>query len=302
MNHFLIPVLLFIAHLSTAQNYIDLAKFDYSTTSTNSFDTDEATTGLMEMNGNLTVPIVINEKINFLTGLTYEQITASFNPGRANESLIGLTLKLGMNVNHNSKWSGTYMLVPKISSDFEKIGSDDYQIGGVVLMKYAKSDHFNYKFGAYGNTELFGPFFVPIFGFYYLSSNNKFEANVLLPLSVDLNYAVSNSLRFGLNFKGQIRTYNINTPIGNESSRYLTRSTNELYSYVQYSLKNGINLQFGFGRSVARSYRMYNEKVSMGTSLLYFGDNRSQLNTDFSDSWLFKATVFYRLNLNNQNK
>ncbi len=302
MNHFLILVLLFIAHLGNAQNYIDLVKFDYSTSSTNSFDTDESTTDLMEMNGNLTVPIVINEKINFLTGLTYEQTTASFNPGRANESLIGLTLKLGMNVNHTSKWSGTYMLLPKISSDFENIGTDDYQIGGVVLMKYAKNEHFNYKFGAYGNAELFGPFFVPIFGFYYLSPNNKFEANVLLPLSVDLNYAVSNSVRFGLNFKGQIRTYNINIPIGNESSRYLTRSTNELYSYVQYSLKNGINLQFGFGRSVARSFRMYNEKVSMGTPLLYFGDNRSQLNTDFSDSWLFKATIFYRLNLKTQNK
>ena len=301
MKQTLFIALLIIAHLSYAQNYLDLAKFEYTTTPINSFETEEATTSLTELNGNLTIPIVFSEKFTLLTGVTYEQTTASFAPERDHESLVGITLKLGMNVSHNSKWSGTYMLLPKISSDMKKVGSKDYQIGGAVLMKYTKSEHFNYKFGAYGNTELFGPFLVPIFGFYYLSPSNKFEANVLLPLSVDMNYAVSTSTRFGLNFKGQIRTYNLNTPIGNESSRYLTRSTNELYSYIQYSIKNDINLQFGFGRSIGRSYRMYDEKVSLATSLIYFGDNRNQLNTDFSDSWLFKATVFYRLNLHNQN-
>ena len=295
----LIFTLLFIVHLSYAQNYVDLVKFEYATTSNNSFEDEEATTSLFEMNGNLTVPIVLNKKTTILSGFAYEQTTASFNPGRDKESLIGITLKLGMNLNHNSKWSGTYMFLPKISSDMKKLGSKDYQLGGVVLMKYAKSDHFNYKFGVYSNAELFGPFLVPIFGFYYLSPTEKFEANVLLPLSVDLNYSISNSIRFGLNFKGQVRTYNLNTPVRKESSRYLTRSTNELYSYIQHSIKNGIQLQVGVGRSIGRSYRMYNEKVSLGTPLVYFGDNRNQLNTDFSDSWLFKATIFYRLNLKN---
>lgn len=295
----LIFTLLFIVHLSYAQNYVDLVKFEYATTSNNSFEDEEATTSLFEMNGNLTVPIVLNKKTTILSGFAYEQTTASFNPGRDKESLIGITLKLGMNLNHNSKWSGTYMFLPKISSDMKKLGSKDYQLGGVVLMKYAKSDHFNYKFGVYSNAELFGPFLVPIFGFYYLSPTEKFEANVLLPLSVDLNYSITNSIRFGLNFKGQVRTYNLNSSVRKETSRYLTRSTNELYSYIQHSMKNGIQLQVGVGRSIGRSYRMYNEKVSLGTPLVYFGDNRNQLNTDFSDSWLFKAAIFYRLNLKN---
>jgi len=29
--------------------------------------------------------------------------------------------------------------------------------------------------------------------------------------------------------------------------------------------------------------------------LIYFGDDRDQLNTDFSDGWLFQLAVFYRL-------
>ena len=93
--------LMFTAFAVKSQNYIDLAKFDYAVTSTNTFDTGTATTPLMEMNGDLTVPVVINEKFTFLPGVTYENTKASFDPGRATESITGLTLKLGMNINHN---------------------------------------------------------------------------------------------------------------------------------------------------------------------------------------------------------
>jgi len=44
------------------------------------------------------------------------------------------------------------------------------------------------------------------------------------------------------------------------------------------------NLQFGAGRSIARSYRIYNEIVPFAMPLIYFGSKRSQLNADFSDS------------------
>jgi len=280
-----------------SQNYIDLAKFDYAVTSTNTFDTGTATTPLMEMNGDLTVPVVINEKFAFLPGVTYEYTKASFDPGRATESITGLTLKLGMNVNHSPKWSGTYLLLPKISSDIKETNASDFQIGAVILIKNAINDRLNYKYGVYVNTDLFGPLIVPIFGVYYLNPTEKFEVKLLLPFAADFNYKVNDAFRYGLTFKGQVRTYNLNTPLANESSRYLARSTNEVYTYLQYGLSNGINFQLGVGRSIGRSYRMYNEKAVFSLPLVYFGDERKQLNTEFSDSWLFKATVFYRLNL-----
>lgn len=293
----MIFILLVWSGMATAQDYIDLVKFDYAITPVNTFDTTGATTTLHEINGNLTVPIVINDSFAFLTGITYENVSASFDPGRTEESMTGLTLKLGANVKHNSKWSGTYMLLPKISSDLKKISNRDFQLGGAVLMKYTKTDHFNYKFGVYGNSELFGPFIVPLFGFYYLNPSEKFEAKVLLPLSVDLNYSITKGVRFGLNFKGQVRSYHVNTPVGTEADRYLEKSAKDLYTYFQYGTKNGLNFQLGFGRSLGRSYHIYNEKVSLGLPLFSFGDNRTQLNTDFSDSWLFKVAVFYRLKL-----
>jgi hypothetical protein len=134
-------------------------------------------------------------------------------------------------------------------------------------------------------------------GVYYLNSTKKFEAKILLPLAGDVNYTFAKNTRIGLNFKGQIRTYNLNSPIGNIDQSYVARSTNDLYSYLQYGLNNGLQFQLGFGRSIGRSYRMFNEKVPFAMPLVYFDDQRTQLNTDFSDGWLFKLGIFYRLDL-----
>ncbi|MGB0424387.1 MAG: hypothetical protein ACPGED_08690, partial [Flavobacteriales bacterium] len=118
-------------------------------------------------------------------------------------------------------------------------------------------------------------------------------------LSGDLSHSIGKSMRFGMSFRGQIRTYNVNTPFENESDRYLVRSAKDAYSYLQYELKNGVNLQLGFGRSVGRLYSVYSEKVPFALPLVYFDDEREQLNTEFSDGWLFKVGVFYRLKLDN---
>lgn len=295
---YLIFFLLFLSGMASAQNYIDLVKFDYAATPSNRFENSTNTTNLQEINGELTVPLRVNDQFNFLTGLTYEYLSVGLNPGRETESVTGITLKLAANIKHNSNWSGTYMLLPKLSSDLKEVNHQDFQVGGVALMQYTKSTHLNYKFGVYGNADLFGPFIVPLLGIYYLNSSEKLEVKAVLPLNVDLNYNIAKGARLGLNFKGQVRSYHLNTPIGLEQNRYLVKSTNDVYAYCQYGLNNGLNFQLAFGRSLARSYRIYDEKVSLGIPLFYFGDTRTQLNSDFSDGWLFKFSLFYRLKIN----
>lgn len=286
--------------MTVAQNYIDLVKLDYAYAPASDFDNTSGSTTLQVINADLTFPIVINDNFNILTGASFEHFSASFVSGQSEESITGITAKLGVNITHNEKWSGTYLLLPKINSDFEDISSRDFQFGGIVLMKYTKSDHFNYRFGLYANDELFGPLFVPVFGFYYLSPTEKFEAKILAPLALDLNYSISDNARFGLNFNGQVRTYNINTPVNTESDRYLEKSSNDLYTYFQYELKNGVNFQVGVGRAIGRTYRLYNEKITFALPLAKFSDNRTQLNSDFADSWLFKVGVFYRYKIENK--
>lgn len=282
---------------SLCQEYLDLGKIEYATSTPNEFDTGMAETPFWEMNADITLPIVISEKAAFLTGVTYESISAQFNPNRAVETVTGITLKLGSNIQHNSQWSGTYLLLPKISSDLKQLGRNDFQIGGVALIKYEKTSRFNYRFGAYFNQELFGPFLVPMFGLYYLAPGEKLELKLLLPLAGNLTYKIGTHSSLGLNYKGQIRSYNLNTPYFNETERYLARSTNEATGFYQYAFGNGLNLQVGVARTIARHFRAYTEKVDFALPLLYFGDNRTQLNTDFSDNWMFKFSVFYRLYL-----
>jgi hypothetical protein len=235
--------------------------------------------------------------MTFLSGAIYETIIASFNPNRPNESLTGITLKLGANLKHNKRLSGTYMLLPKVSSDMKNIAERDIQIGGVVLMKYTKTDQLNFRFGLYSNGELFGPFIVPIVGFYFINNSKKIEIKATLPLSFNAEYAIRSNIKTGLNFKGQVRSYNINSPMKNEDNRYLVKSTNDVYTFLRYETKNGLNFHMDFGRSIGRTYRMFREQVTLGMPLTYFDDQRIQINQDFSDSWLFKLGVFYRLNL-----
>ncbi|MDB3907272.1 DUF6268 family outer membrane beta-barrel protein [Crocinitomicaceae bacterium] len=294
---FLYVITTILCCTAQAQQYVDLAKFDYTITPPNVFDSSTLSTPMQEINADVTVPIQFGENNAFLTGLTYENTQASFDRGRRTESVTGVTLKLGLKLQHNERWSGTYLMLPKVSSDFGPLTSRDFQLGGAVLMKYTKSERFNYKFGGYYNQELFGPFFVPIFGFYYLSENEKFEAKALLPLSVGLNYNFVGNFSVGLTYRGQIRSYDMTQSYGAEEERYLARSTNEAYAFVQYALSNGIHFQIHGGHSIGRNYRVYNEKVPFSMPLFYFNDDRTQLNTDFSDGWLLKVAAFYRLKL-----
>lgn len=276
------------------QDYVDLVKLDYTITPVNSFDSSVFGTKMQEVNGDITIPFKLKNGNAILTGITYENTIASFDPNRLTESATGISLKLGAKINHTDKLSATYIVLPKISSDFNQISQRDFQVGAAVLMKYQRSENFNYKFGGYYNQELFGPFFVPIFGFYYLNANEKLELKALLPLSVGVNYNFIGNFSVGATYRGQIRSYDFGTQYGLEDKRYLARSTNEAYAYLQYGMDNGIHFQIHGGHSLGRSYRVYNEKVPFAMPLFYFGDNRTQLNTDFNDGWLFKVAVFYR--------
>jgi hypothetical protein len=273
---------------ASGQNYIDLFKADYAINQNVYFDSAQVKTRLQEVNLDVTLPIVINKNFALLTGFSYELSNAIFSPLGSAFSVQGATLKVGANIKHNTKWSGTYMLLPKLATDFTNLTKRDLQLGGALLMKYEKHKNFNYKFGAYANSELFSTFVVPIFGFYYLDRKEKLELKVLLPLAGNLNYALTKKVAIGLNFKGQIRSYNLN---GN-TANYLARSTNDATAYVQYGFKNNLHFQLGIGRAIARSYREYTEKVNFALPLTYFGDTRTQLNQDFEDSFYLKFGVF----------
>ena len=301
MKSFLSAVLILISFTVFSQDYVDLAKGHYANTPVNQFDSATSGTRVQEFGLDVILPIELKSKNYFLTGFYVEGISANVTPENSNLSSVYTTnLKLGMQFFYGDKWEATYMLLPKLSSDFKAIGGKDFQLGAVVLFKFKKKANFNYKFGMYYNNELFGPFFVPILGLYYQSPNKKFETNLNLPLSADANYSLYSWFRVGLNFSAFVRTYHLNEPYQGNSDNYLAKTTNEIYGYLQFHATKSILIQTMVGYSIGRNYRIYDieDRVTWGLSAFKFGDDRDQLNTDFSDGMILKAKLIYRFNKN----
>lgn len=276
------------------QDYVDVAKFHYASTPENNFDSILGATTIEEFGADITLPIPLNDSNTILTGFYLEQIKTQFNPLIPSEKISTIQLKMGFNRKHSSKVSGTYMLLPKISSNLEESSSKDFQFGALALFKLTKNEYFKYNAGIYYNGELFGPFIVPLFGFYYKSPNDKFEANFTLPIWADANYRLTNWLNIGANFTAFVRSYNLS-----DYNSYIVKKTNEIFGYLQFNLGKSILLQTKVGYSVGRSYRVYNEndKVDFGLSAFRFGDERTVLSNDFSDGLVFKVRLLYRFNI-----
>ena len=164
-----------------AQDYLDIFKASYSQASLgnvqDSLDTDVNNTNL-----ELYLPIPITSKAVILAGFTYENTglgsffakentgtdsSTVFTDGSSN--LIMTRLNLGMKINHGNKWSGTYVALPKLASDFNDLGSDDFQMGGLALLEKKYSSRKVLKFGAYVSSENFGTTVTPIIGLWYKS-------------------------------------------------------------------------------------------------------------------------------------
>jgi len=302
MKKIALIILLAFTAAAQAQQYIDLAKAFYANTPVNQYDSATNGTRVQEYGLELTVPFQLKNGNAIITGLYAESISTKVSPDPTSTltAVYTLNIRLGMNINHSEKLSASYILLPKLASDFKEIGANDFQMGAYALFKYKKNLNLTYKFGLYYNQELFGPFFVPLLGIYYISDNKKFEANLTLPVSADANYALNNWLKVGVNYFAFTRSYYLNEPYQGNPDNYLVKKTAEVYAYLQFEFMKGLVLQTKFGYSIGRNYQIYDEKdkVTWGLAGIFFDDNREPLNkTNFSDGLVFRARLLYRFYL-----
>jgi len=293
-------VLMLAGYDAVAQNYLDMMQVFYSNTPLNQFDSSLNKTRVQDFTFNSTVPIKLNDRTAIITGLDVEWMYAALTPSGDNGSVTGILLKAGINQQLNDKWTSSFVVLPRLASDFKgSLGSNDFQLGGLMMFKYAKRPTFKYKLGFYYNSELFGPFCTPIVGLYYKSPNDKYELDLSLPLMGDMNYRMSPKTFAGLRFQAFVRTYNLHAPYYNMRGEYLAKTSNEIYTYAGFEPVKGLLLKANIGYSIARNYRLYNidDKVAWGLSAFRFGDDRKQLNSDFADGLLFRVDCVFRFYL-----
>ena len=283
-----------------AQDYVDLAKFTYLNSPLNTSDTLGDQVRVQEFALDLTLPIPIKNGHALITGLYLEQLSVKSSPQNFNvEQVLATQVKLGINYKHGERLSATYLALPKISSDFVELGSNDFQLGGLALFKLQKKPNLNYKWGLYYNSELFGPMFVPLLGVYYKSKNDKFELNFTLPVWADMNYQFNKWFATGITFSAFVRSYYLSPQSTQGRDEYLVKASNELYGYAQFNLSKSVIIQTKVGYSIGRRFSAYDikDKVTWGFSAFRFGDNRQELNPRFSDGLLLQGRLIYRFHL-----
>ena len=286
-----------------AQNYVDVLHSEYTATPQNTFDSSNQTTDLQKININITTPIKLKNGNAILTGLVYDRVNTSFEPGEKMTPVSSFILKMGMNIKHSDKWSTTFLLLPKLASTFTATTtSEDFQFGGLVLAKKKKTENLSYKIGAYMNGDQFGPFLVPLFGFYY--KKKKLEMDVIVPSYAKINYSLSPKFTAGVNWRATVKSYNLQGPMVNlpavvKRPFYMHHLSNEIAAHVGYEPIKGVIVRGMAGVSLGRSFRVYenDDKIDFGLSLFRFGDDRVPLNTDFANGLFYRAELAYRVYL-----
>ncbi|MGJ5640909.1 DUF6268 family outer membrane beta-barrel protein [Formosa sp. S-31] len=294
----LVSVLFCLCSLfSFSQEYVNLATAFYSNTPNNSFENSKAQTQIEELSLDITLPIPLNENTALLTGLFANTTNLKLDPEQSTTDLKVIGLGLGLNHVYNKKWSATYMLIPKLASDKLRFNSDNFQCAFLALITNTRTTDFKLKYGLYANTENYGLLFVPILGIYYLSENDKLEANLNLPILADINYRLSSRFWTGVKFDGLGTTYNLSQNNYTEAKDYVVKTTNEISGYLRYKLFDSVYLNAKVGYAIGRSYDVYdgNYTVDFAITNIYFGDHRNRLNTRFKDGALFKVELLYRL-------
>lgn len=276
--------------VTQAQDYVDIVKVEHTRGVGQSFHQGGGHAPFSETAIDLTLPIVLHKKTALITGALLEQTHLATHPESSAFEVYGAMAKLGINRKHTSRWSGTYLLLPKLSSNLEGLNGNDVQMGALVLLKYQPKAHLNYRVGCYANTDRFGPMVVPIAGIYWL--RGRTEVSAALPITADINYRLLPHLRLGTRFAGINKTYHLH----HEPGKYLEKVNNEwsVYAHMDWGR---MNMQLFAGHSIARSFKSYDsdDRIDLSLSALKFGNDRMPVHTGFGDGFIFKAALFYRI-------
>lgn len=292
---------LLIPFLTVSQEYVDLFRIGYGQTFNNDFEGVDSSTNVKSFDVGLTFPVVLNENHALITGADFSSNTVQLYPDAAYTDLYSSNLKLGLASNWSKKWSTTVVLLPKLASNYTKISTNDFYLGGFAVMKLKKKKNLIYRFGFYASQEAFGLFSTPILGWYYLSPNNKFEMDMSLPISADVSYTFGRTA-VGIDYFGIGRSYRVYSQ--NFPTQYVDLSSLDFAGYLQYNiLKNSVLLRAKVGYS-SNNFEMYadDEKIDLGISAFNFGDDRTQLNPSLKGGIFLKFEAIYRFHIKKSQK
>jgi hypothetical protein len=282
---------------ASAQNYLDLARLNISNTSME--DVEETfETDITNFNFEFLYPTPINDKTTLITGITMENTGLNLAAGIPSESLTMTRINLGAKISHSSKWTGTYLLLPKIASNFEDLGGADFQFGAIALLEYRHKNRFRTKYGLYSSSEEFGAIITPLLGVYYRTPNSKFYIDAAFPIRMEANYSLTKKLSLGADLRTSIKSYNMGGGLLDDT--YVQEESIRFGFYAGYSMLNDQLILRAKAGLDTTDYGLYNSGDTVGAQVLTValgGDDRNRLNNEFDSSIFVGFDVIYRLDL-----
>ncbi|GAK94580.1 hypothetical protein JCM19298_153 [Nonlabens ulvanivorans] len=291
-----LPFLIALLGLSmaSAQNYLDIARLNVSNTTLEDLEQTHET-NITNVNLEFLLPTPINDKTILITGLTAENSSLVLSNGLSRENLIMTRINLGAKIYHSKKWTGTYLLLPKIASNLNEVASQDFQIGAIALLEYRHKNRFRTKYGLYSSSEEFGTIITPLLGVYYRTPNNKFYIDAAFPIRMEANYNVTKKFSLGADLRTSVKSYNLGL-----TDRYVQEESIRGGLYASYSLMDDKLILRAKAGLDTTDYGLYNSGDRIGAQILTIqvnGDDRARLNNEFDSSVYFGFDAIYRLNL-----
>lgn len=286
---------------ASAQDYVDIFKLSVNNATLGNIDNNYET-GVNNLNMEVYYPKKLSEKAVLLTGFTVENTRLNLRPNVDRSSLTMTRFNLGMKYQHSEKWSGTYVFLPKIASDFENIGSNDFQFGGLAVLDYQYSETSKVKFGVYASTENHGSTITPLIGIWHRSKDSKFYINATLPIRMDANYALSKKFSVGSDLLTSIKSYNLSQV---DSDNYVQEESIRFALYAALGLMDNSIIVRGKVGFDTTDYGLFNSNQKVGAQVLTFPlntDKRTRLNSEFDSSLYVGFDAIYRFDLTKETK
>lgn len=250
---------------------------------------------------NLVVPAIFNDKQIWYNSINYMQWNINNNESMPKDvanpiNVHGLILRTGLIQKLSNGNSIQAIFIPRLMTDFKNIDSKHFQFGGTFI--YEKIYHKSLKIG-YGvlyNHETFGSNIVPLVNLDW-KITERWSMSGLLPIYSKIKYKVNKKLNIGMHHFGLVTSYRL----GEEAYKndYIERRSIDLGLFSRYNIMGGIHIEGRYGYSFGRSYAQYDQddKIDLGLPLATIGDDRAQVNSNFSNGAYVHVRLVYAIKL-----
>ena len=177
-----------------------------------------------------------------------------------------------------NRWSLSTTAIPRFNGESLQL-ANSFQMGGVLLFIYKKSETLKYKFGVYVNHDFFGLFIMPLTGIDWRINSRNILFGVL-PGRLTYEHKLNNTFYTGATFRAITNSYRLS------NGNYLRIDDNPLSIYLDYYTKKHVVFTAEAGYGIMRKLRS-----GSGYNKNYITD------FDWGDGMFIKICASYRVRL-----